>query len=135
MKHTKIAMINIYKTYEYDWMNFLINNDLTYHHIKKEEDGGLYTIENGALLTDRAHAYLHRIERVDYEIYKEINKVFKQINIQRDEPNDSQKLKIQLLLLKYELKNADKLIKRKEKLGKNRRYVATLRRRNSQEMR
>jgi len=74
MNNVKSEMIDIYKLGKYDWMNYKINEEdvITFHHIIKVEDGGEYIKENGALLTERAHEYLHYIERVDKKIYQSI---------------------------------------------------------------
>ena len=109
MNDVTVEMIKIYGTYKFDWMNFKIcRDDLTYHHIVKKENGGKLTIENGALLTKRAHEYLHSIERLDVDLYERINNVLK------------------------EIKYADKIIKKCKKLGKKRVMVATNRRIQSQ---
>jgi len=126
-------MINIYKTYKIDWMNYIIiDNDITFHHIIKEENGGKKEFSNGALLTSRAHEYLHSIERNDIDIYNRINNIFISINKQKHAPSYKQREKIDLLLLEYEIKNADKIIKKKHKLGKKRVSVATKIRKYSQ---
>ena len=125
MRRVKQRMIDIFDTYEYDWMNYKINiNDiLTFHHILKKEDGGKYTIDNGALLTTRAHEHLHVIESIDKSIYDEINSVFKDINTQLYPPTVNQRELINLLLLKFELKNADVLIKKKEKVNSKKKRI------------
>ena len=133
MKNIKEEMIKIYNTYKLDWMNYIIiNNDLTYHHIIKIEEGGKTTIDNGALLTQRAHNYLNIIEKTDIDIYNRINKILKEINNNKSEPTIVQRQKIDLLLFEFEIKNVDKIIKKKENLGKNRIVVAHKRRINSQ---
>ena len=133
MKNIKEDMIKIYKTYNLDWMNYIItDNDLTYHHIVKIEEGGKTTIDNGALLTQRAHNYLNTIEKTDIDIYNRINEILKEINNNKSEPTKIQRQKIDLLLFEFEVKNVDKIIKKKEKLGKNRTTVAHMRRINSQ---
>ena len=132
MNNLKSKMMEIYNTYECDWMNYIIYDDLTFHHIKKAENGGELTIDNGALLTTRAHEYLHKIEAIDIDTYLKINDIFKQINSQLSEPTFLQREKIQLYLFKFEIENVDKIIKKKEKLGKDRTKVATLRRLTSQ---
>ena len=135
MKKVKNKMIEIFNTYQYDWMNFLIkDNDLTYHHIVKAENGGKRTIDNGALLTNRAHVYLHMMENIDKESYEKLNEIFKEINNQKKPLTYYQRDKIQLLLLKYEIKNINRIVKRKEKLGKHKTYVAVARRIKSQEL-
>lgn len=126
MNEVKARMIKTFKTYDFDWMNYLINNEeLTYHHIVKEEFGGKLTMDNGALLTSRAHEYLHLIERTDVIIYDRINEILKDINNQKHAPNYRQRKKIDLLLLEFEIKNADKIIKKNKKLGKKRVMMAT----------
>ena len=126
MKDLKSEMIKIYETYEYDWMNYaIIDEELTYHHIVKKEDGGKLTFSNGALLTARAHKYLHLIEVYDLEIYIKINKIFKAINNQKNKPNRNQKRIINLLLLEFEIKNAHKIIKKKKQTATKKKKMAT----------
>ena len=133
MNKLKEEMIKIYKTYTLDGMNYLIiNNDITYHHIIKEENGGKVTYDNGALLTRRAHNYLHLIERIDIDIYNRINEVLKEINNNKKEPTNLQRQRIDLLLYEFEIKNVDKIIKKKENLGKKRTSTAHKRRIKSQ---
>ena len=121
MNKVKEEMIKIYNTYNLDWMDYYVEgNDLTYHHIVKAENGGKITIDNGTLLTQRAHNYLHLIERIDIDIYNRINAVLKEINENKSEPTIIQRKKIDLLLYEFEVKNADRIIKKKERLGKRR---------------
>ena len=137
MNPVKIEMINVFNLSEYDWMNYKINEDdvITFHHIIKEEDGGKYELKNGALLTRRAHEYLHYIERIDKKIYDMINNVFSDINEQMAPPTTAQRNMIELLLMKFEIKNVDKLIKKKENVHPKRKrmVLATERRKVSQE--
>lgn len=132
MDSIKNEMIIIYETYDLDWMNYLICSDLTYHHIIKYENGGAKTIDNGALLTKRAHEYLHFIEGIDLNIYNRMNKVFKEINIKKQRVSNIEREKIELLLLEFEIKNTDRIIRKKEKLGKIRKLIAVQRRIDSQ---
>ena len=64
-------MIHIYKPIDLDWMNYKVNrnSDLTIHHIVKQNDGGITSINNSALLIDLSHQYLNLIEFKDYDIY------------------------------------------------------------------
>ena len=120
MNKVKEEMIKIYKTYTLDWMDYYVEgNDLTYHHIVKAENGGKITIDNGALLTQRAHNYLHLIERIDIDIYNRINAVLKEINENKSEPTIIQRKKIDLLLYEFEVKKADRILNKKEKKVKN----------------
>lgn len=133
MNNVKEEMMKIYNTYTLDWMNYFVKeNDITYHHIVKAEDGGRVTIDNGALLTQRAHNYLHTIERIDIDIYNRINTVLKEINESKQEPTRFHRQRIELLLYEFEVKNANKLIKSKEKTGKKRIITAHKRRIKSQ---
>ena len=102
MNKVKEEMIKIYNTYTLDWMDYYVEeNDLTYHHIVKAENGGKITIDNGALLTQRAHNYLHLIERIDIDIYNRINAVLKELNENKSEPTIIQRKKIDLLLYEF----------------------------------
>lgn len=80
------AMVTIYRPDGYDWMNYLITtrNILTFHHIIKECDGGLLTIENGALVTKKAHRILNMVEYRDIVLYQAWNDLFKEINKSRE---------------------------------------------------
>ena len=97
-------MLKIYKPISnLDWMNYkLIKSDVTFHHIIKREDGGRRDIENGALLMPVAHQYLHLIEYKDIETYNAINRIFKYINQQKQEPTSEQREIIEYLLKQFE---------------------------------
>ena len=131
-----LLMIKMYETNENDWMNYKIDNeDITFHHILKEELGGKYTLDNGALLTKRAHEYLHLIERFDLDIYEQINSILKDINTQKHAPNYRQKKKIDLLLLEFEMKYASEFIKIKKMSLEKKTMIATNNRLQSQKQR
>ncbi|MBR4260682.1 MAG: HNH endonuclease [Clostridia bacterium] len=104
MEKLKIEMLKIYKPISnLDWMNYkLIKSDVTFHHIIKREDGGRRDIENGALLMPVAHQYLHLIEYKDIETYNAINRIFKYINQQKQEPTSEQREIIEYLLKQFE---------------------------------
>lgn len=104
MEKLKIEMLKIYKPISnLDWMNYkLIKSDVTFHHIIKREDGGRRDIENGALLMPVAHQYLHLIEYKDIETYNAINRFFKYINQQKQEPTSEQREIIEYLLKQFE---------------------------------
>lgn len=104
MEKLKIEMLKIYKPISnLDWMNYkLIKRDVTFHHIIKREDGGRRDIENGALLMPVAHQYLHLIEYKDIETYNAINRIFKYINQQKQEPTSEQREIIEYLLKQFE---------------------------------
>lgn len=84
------------KNHIYDWMGNLITeeNYRTYHHIEKAEDlrknneSDEPTLENGAFLGKKSHEQLHRIEHIDYELYIEWNKLFREINDKKEVISD-----------------------------------------------
>ena len=100
----KQEMLKIYKPVSHlDWMNYkLVKDEVTYHHIQKESDGGKKTIENGALLMPIAHQYLHLIENMEIETYVRLNEIFKQINEQRHEPTPEQRALVEYILQIFE---------------------------------
>ena len=105
MKKITREMLQIYKPIsELDWMNYRITRkaDLTYHHILKRCDGGIPTLENGALLLPIPHQYLHLIEYRDSDTYKMLNKVFEIVNKQQYEPTKDQREIIEYLLQDFE---------------------------------
>lgn len=111
MKAVTKELIRIYKPIDLDWMNYKVTrqNPLTYHHIIKKEHGGKFTLENGALLTDRGHHYLHIIECKEIKLYDMLNKMFEIINRQRHAPTQEQREIIEYLLDEfYNLHKDDK---------------------------
>lgn len=109
MKEITREMLNIYKPVsDLDWMNYkLVKKNLTFHHIKKREDGGEQVIANGALLMPVAHQYLHIIEYKDFDTYVSINKMFEIVNRQLSEPTQEQRKIIEYLLRQFEKKHKD----------------------------
>lgn len=75
MKQVTIDMLEKYKLLilKYDFMGYNIDraNDISFHHlIIPNRNGGPVAEWNGALLVrNTAHDYLHRIERIDEEIF------------------------------------------------------------------
>ena len=71
-----------------DWMGFKITeeNKPSYHHITKAEDlrksheSDIATLENGAYLGKKSHELLHKIEKIDKDLYDAWNYVFLLIN-------------------------------------------------------
>ena len=68
MNEDIIEMINIYQTYEVDWMGDKITSlsDLTRHHIKKKQYDGEDSINNYALLTSTSHHLIHFLYQLQY---------------------------------------------------------------------
>lgn len=111
MKKIKITMINAYKMDKMDWMGYyLVGNDIfTYHHIKKKENGGLLTFNNGAILTSIAHPYLHVIEYKDLDMYKYINLILQNINYQGYMPTLEQLRIIDNVLKQFEREHSGEI--------------------------
>ncbi len=111
MKEVTKELIKIYKPVDLDWLNYRVTrqNPLTYHHIIKREHGGLYTLDNGALLTQTGHHYLHIIEYKEIKLYEMLNKMFEIINKQRHAPTQDQREIIEYILNEfYQLHKNDK---------------------------
>lgn len=83
-------MIEIYKPQEIDWMSYLITtkNTLTFHHIIEKSKGGLTCIENGALLTKKAHRALNVLAIKDDILYREWNEFFVDLNASKKPMDD-----------------------------------------------
>lgn len=75
---------------------------MTAHHIIKKEHQGKLEWGNIALLIPTSHSYLHLIECKDMETYIALNKIFKMINNQMEEPNREQRELIEYLLQEFE---------------------------------
>lgn len=90
MREPLITMLEIYKPLEIgkDWLNYKIVNpkDLTYHHIKEKRNGGKRTIENGAILIRRSHEYLNYLDHYYHKTYKDLNEIFKWLNMTMKPP-------------------------------------------------
>lgn len=111
MKEVTKELIKIHKPLDLDWMNYRVTrqNPITYHHIIKREHGGLYTLDNGALLTEIGHHYLHIIECKEIKLYEMLNKMFEIINRQKHAPTQEQREIIEYLLNEfYQLHKNDK---------------------------
>ena len=82
MKRVLRIMVDIFQPEGVDWMNFALskNNPYTYHHIVEKSKGGDKSIDNGAILTRKAHSFLHMLENVCPEAYNDLQNVFAKIN-------------------------------------------------------
>lgn len=98
------GMIRIYKPKDMCWLGYKLtrSNGLTYHHIIKAEHGGLRTFDNGGLLTNIGHQYVHIIEYRDLEIYVRLNQIFQIINNQKHKPTLEQYKQLNDLLKCFE---------------------------------
>lgn len=55
-----------------------ITKDLNYHHtLHKKCDGGKETIENGSIISRKAHNFVHTLEKSDIALYREINEALR----------------------------------------------------------
>lgn len=91
-------MIEIYKPNEYDWMGSRISkkNVLTFHHIVKRKEG-LTIKENGALLTQKSHQRLNKLEAHNKELFERWQWLFVLINTSNMPPNEDMVAQIQEL--------------------------------------
>ncbi len=82
MKRVLRIMVDIFQPEGIDWMNFALSRDnpFTYHHIVEKSKGGDKSIDNGAILTRRAHTFLHTLEKVCPDAYNDLQNVFSKIN-------------------------------------------------------
>ena len=60
------------KHYTSKKLNKLLNN-MTFHHLKHSKDGGKSTLENGAVVSEIAHRYIHSLPREQEEIINDNN--------------------------------------------------------------
>ena len=104
MKEVLRQMLRIYKPVsQMDWLNYkLKKEDVTFHHIKKREDGGKKSIDNGCILMPNSHSYLHLIECLDINTYILLNEIFKEVNGQMCEPTMEQRQIIDKILEEFE---------------------------------
>ena len=96
------TLIKIYKMQDVDWMGYRLNERFSYHHLIKQADGGKRTVENGAVLYQTSHSYLHMIEYYDFDKYLTINQILKEINVQRCMPTKEQLKRIDYILREFE---------------------------------
>lgn len=122
MNTTKMKMINIYKIENFDFMGYKLQkkDDITYHHIKKRENNGKLSVDNGALLTKTAHEYLHIIEVVDVDLYNYLNIILKEISDQKMLPNLAQIKLIRDVLIVFEEEHNQELTKKGKLIVKER---------------
>ncbi len=93
-----------------DIFNYQItnNNKLTYHHIIKIEElkslgfPTTKTIENGIMLTNYAHSYLHLIEEFAPDIFYHLNKIILLITKEYRLPTLEERNLMQIFLEAFE---------------------------------
>ena len=81
-------MVKKYKPNGIDWMNFILTrkNPYTFHHIIPKSNGGEDVLENGAILTRRAHDLIHILEYACPCAYQDLQDVFTEINFSKKPP-------------------------------------------------
>lgn len=78
----------LYQLYGKECMFTGVKDDLTYHHIDKEEWGGPTDIENGSVLSAVSQSWLHNyIELHDPALYDLINECLLLYKMVRDQGN------------------------------------------------
>lgn len=121
MREVTRDLIRVFQPKEIDWMGYAIEQpqDLTYHHLIKKSDGGLYVFDNGALLSgETSHPYLHVIEAKDYDMFLYINNLLKNINSQRVKPTRNQLLAVRAILEQFEREHCSDRTKKGKQLIK-----------------
>ena len=112
MNNTLRVMLKIWGVNTSDWMGYDNLERYSFHHLIKKSDGGKQEINNGAVLHQSSHAYLHTIEYYRYEMYEYINNILKEINNQRYMPTKDQLEKIRNVLLEFEREYTGKVSSR-----------------------
>jgi len=118
MNDTLKVMLKIWKVKRMDWLGYENDERYSYHHIKKKSDGGKTTIENGAILHQSSHEYLHTIEFYDPERYIFLNTILKAINEQRSMPSIEQLKEIKQILLSFQNEYESRLSSRNKPIIK-----------------
>lgn len=88
IKRLRLEMIEVYGKncwLDENWV-WQRNNLLTLHHIHELRNGGKTCWVNSALLSRTSHIYLNYLDREYYNIYKELNGAFKELNITHKPP-------------------------------------------------
>ena len=109
MNEEILQMMNIYNTFNLDWMGDEIKtpSDLTRHHIKKKQHDGENDINNYALLTTNSHHLIHYLEVNYNKEYNLINKLLLELNQSGKEPTAEyfSEMKKMLKIVKKDIKN------------------------------
>ena len=102
MNNTLKTMIKIWNIKKMDWLGYENDERYSYHHLKKKSDGGKTTIENGSILHQSTHQYLHTIELYEYDMYLRLNQILKDVNKQRTMTTKEQLEEIKFILLSFQ---------------------------------
>lgn len=81
IRQLKKEMIQVYGNE--CWMNYLVTkrNFISAHHIQELRNCGKTEWGNIALITTNAHQYLNYLDREEHKIYRELNGLFKELNL------------------------------------------------------
>ena len=60
-----------------------LENVMTLHHLKHRSEGGKATVQNGAIINELAHRYLHSLPRSQEEIINDYIREWKRLNYDR----------------------------------------------------
>lgn len=103
MYKTLILMEYIFNPDGFDWLNIELKKDnkYTYHHIVERKNGGDNSVENGAILTEISHRFLHALEMFCPMAYNDLQNVFSKISVSNMPPTCEIMKEIDLIL--YEI--------------------------------
>ena len=78
-KIEKLGYIKTFKTFlkKMKYSGKKISYQLTYHHLKHRSEGGETTVENGAVIEEVAHQYMHSLPRDQEEVVNDMIREFK----------------------------------------------------------
>ena len=115
MNEEILKMMNIYNTFNIDWMGDIIKHpsDLTRHHIVKKQHNGENSINNYALLTTKSHDLIHYLEVNYNKEYNLINDLLLELNKSEKEPTEEYYSQMQYILKKVRKDIKNKKRKRK----------------------
>ncbi len=96
-------MVTIYRPDGIDWLHIALTRDnpFTYHHIFKACWGGPVSLDNGAILTELSHKWLHRVEMNQLLCYNRLNELFKWLNETKAPPTQEYWCELRALLEWY----------------------------------
>lgn len=96
-------MLSIFKPKGTDWLGVRStkHNPFTYHHIFKAVYGGEVSVDNGAILTDSAHKWLHYLEHHNLPLYIELNRCFAELNATKAPPTLEYYQRVSSVLKRY----------------------------------
>ena len=102
MKEVLRELIEIFQPNGIDWMGYeqTTNNPYTYRCIKSTRDGGLATINNGAILTINSNWELNVLDNEYNKVYNELKQLFKELNTTKRPPTNDYYERVEYILKK-----------------------------------